>query len=211
MTHSVVSAHLSKLEVKMILIQLKHRMHSKFAPVSIECQSSPVTRWTVLVQGKWNSNFNQANKSALLFKTAILNVKCLRQLKNFTNSTQIECHLSKMKYSTIWVAAVILVVPQCKNDEKLNSESYSEADSATYNLCISNLCWINISSLAIAEIEGNLQNKMGAVILRLVLSSCLLLLLSLQLVSFPKRYMIFIVGLNTLSYSDSFTQFRLTF
>ena len=138
----------------------------------------------------------------------------LGQLKNLTNSKKIECHLSKMKYSTIWVAAVILVrilVPQCKNDEKLKSESHSEADSATYNLCISNLCWINISSLAIAEIEGNLQNKMGAVILRLVLSSCLLLLLSLQLVSFPKRYMIFIVDLNTLSYSDSFTQFRLTF
>ena len=60
MIHSVVSAHLSKLEVKIILIQLKHRMHSKFAPVSIECQSSPVTCWTVLVQGK----------------TAILNAKC---------------------------------------------------------------------------------------------------------------------------------------
>ena len=43
MTHSVVSAHLSKLEVKMILIQLKHRMHSKFAPVSIKCQSPPVS------------------------------------------------------------------------------------------------------------------------------------------------------------------------
>ena len=43
MIHSVVSAHLSKLEVKMILIQLKHRMHSKFAPVSIKCQSPPVS------------------------------------------------------------------------------------------------------------------------------------------------------------------------
>ena len=69
--HSVVSANLSKLEVKIILIRLKHRMHSKFAPVSIKCQSTPVTCWTVLVQGKWNSNFNQDNK-CFMIKTATL-------------------------------------------------------------------------------------------------------------------------------------------
>ena len=67
---------------------------------------------------------------------------------------------------------------------------------------------MNISNPALQsqKLRENLQNKMGAVIIRLVLSSCLLLLLSLRLVDFPKRYMIFIIDLNILLYSDSFTR-----
>ena len=40
--------------------------------------------------------------------------------EKFDSSTQIECHLSEIKYSTIWVSAAILIrilVPQCKNKE----------------------------------------------------------------------------------------------